>query len=747
MKKFLAGIAILLLLSGCGSTLTIDIPLATEDLDTKAVVLFSGQYMPHAAPEGMELVAQKGFAAMFANLETGHFAIEDMRTGALYYSTPPDADADGTAFGTEKEALQSEILVTDIVESDGLVETKSSYGDSLLKGGIVVNKTENGIQVLYKFMEEKYAIPVEYLLCEDGFRARVLCDKIVEQGTERIYQISVLPFFGAKTVADKDGFLLVPDGSGAVMRFNAQRTEFPSYTARLYGNDYLTVEDYSGNRQENCLLPFIGLQGQNNGFLAVADNGAAYASVYAERAGKATDYNHIYFSFHTRSQQISRIGNPEAFTTKTVYVYEQEPIAIGTISTRYYLFEAGPAEGLGKMAEIAGNIVRRLSGESSGKAEETGLYLSILGGYRSKKSVLGFRVNTTEVMTSLSDVPLMKNELEKAGVDSFALVFHGLETNELRGKIGRTFQIDGAIGNQKQWQELAKQFSGRLYLNTNGVTFFESGNGIKTEHAAIRDLSLNKYRLVSYKRNTWHPDDDQPERFLLTPRLASGYLLSMADSVSATGAGLCMEDYGQMLYGDFSENGIRRGQTAGLVQETVKQISQKLPVLAKNANYDAALYADVLLDTPAYSSEYDVLDESVPFYQMVMSGMKQVVSRPLNTYGSFQKEFLQCIKCGIIRQCELVYRNMEQLKESGLDSFYAADFSYWKGQVAEKYQEYHTLYEKIKGQQITGFRQLEEGVSQTDYENGISVLVNQTEQTYQADKTEVPPMAYVFIGM
>lgn len=179
----------------------------------------------------------------------------------------------------------------------------------------------------------------------------------------------------------------------------------------------------------------------------------------------------------------------------------------------------------------------------------------------------------------------------------------------------------------------------------------------------------------------------------------------------------------------------------------MKQISQKLPVLAKNANYDAALYADVLLDTPAYSSEYDVLDESVPFYQMVMSGMKQVVSRPLNTYGSFQKEFLQCIKCGMIPQFELVYRNMEQLKESGLDSFYAADFSYWKGQVAEKYQEYHTLYEKIKGQQITGFRQLEEGVSQTDYENGISVLVNQTEQTYQADKTEVPPMAYVFIGM
>ena len=86
---------------------------------------------------------------MFASLETGRFAVEDMRTGNLYYSTPSDADADGTAFGADKEALQSEILVTDIVESDGLVETKNSYGGSLLKGGTVVSKTENGIQVLY----------------------------------------------------------------------------------------------------------------------------------------------------------------------------------------------------------------------------------------------------------------------------------------------------------------------------------------------------------------------------------------------------------------------------------------------------------------------------------------------------------------------------------------------------------------------------------------------------------------------
>ena len=64
-----------------------------------------------------------------------------------------------------------------------------------------------------------------------------------------------------------------------------------------------------------------------------------------------------------------------------------------------------------------------------------------------------------------------------------------------------------------------------------------------------------------------------------------------------------------------------------------------------------------------------------------MSGIKQVVSRPLNTYGSFEKEFLQCIRCGMIPQFELVYRNMEGLKESGLDSFMPRTFPIGKDRL------------------------------------------------------------------
>ncbi len=185
--------------------------------------------------------------------------------------------------------------MTDIVESDGLVETKNSYGGSLLKGGTVVSKTENGIQVLYKFMEEN--TPFRWsTFCEDGFRARCFATKSWNRGTERVYQVSVLPFL-AQGQPRTGTVFTGADGSGAVMRFDAKRTDYPSYTARLYGNDYLTVEDYAGNRQENCLLPFIGLQGQSNGFLAMADNGAAYASVYAERAGQTTDYNPLISVF------------------------------------------------------------------------------------------------------------------------------------------------------------------------------------------------------------------------------------------------------------------------------------------------------------------------------------------------------------------------------------------------------------------------------------------------------------------
>ena len=85
---------------------------------------------------------------------------------------------------------------------------------------------------------------------------------------------------------------------------------------------------------------------------------------------------------------------------------------------------------------------------------------------------------------------------------------------------------------------------------------------------------------------------------MLAPKLASAYLLSMTDSISDTGAGLCIENYGQMLYGDFFRKRSSARPDSDSGTETVKTGCTEASVSAKNANYDAALYAEVLLDTP-----------------------------------------------------------------------------------------------------------------------------------------------------
>ena len=51
-----------------------------------------------------------------------------------------------------------------------------------------------------------------------------------------VYNLSVLPYFGAAGT-DEEGYMLVPEGGGALINFNNGKTTQNSYYANLYGWD------------------------------------------------------------------------------------------------------------------------------------------------------------------------------------------------------------------------------------------------------------------------------------------------------------------------------------------------------------------------------------------------------------------------------------------------------------------------------------------------------------------------------
>lgn len=733
MKQICAGIlaVLLLILPGCSSAGTAP-PTVNISFSERAYVSYSGEYQPGPAPEGMELAVQKGYMAMYFQPETADFVLEDMRTGKRYYSVSPNAD------GSAQE--RSHLLVEDVdLESDSL---KTKYSAN---ANVTAQKTENGFQAWYAFMEEKYAIPVEYSLCEDGLRVRIRCGQILEQGNNQIFSVSLLPFFYAQS-GHPDGFILVPDGSGAIIRLDADKTTYSPYTGSLYGDSYLAPEDYVSSVTENCLLPFTGMQGETGGFLAMAENGAANGNVFAAAEGQDSRYSHTYFTFDLRQRQNAVIGNPESANAKTVVINESGPIRTTDISVRYFLLDSTPENGLAKMAETARNITTDQAGEISAAADSA-LYLTTLGGFTVEQPVLGFRTKVTRTVTSFEAAADMVKQLQEDGVDQISLIYTGYNRTTLRGGLTGKLKPDRAVGSLGELSALSELLGPqRLLMTANPVTFQKNGSGISKNRSAIHDLNKAVITFYPYKRNTFQANKNAGY-YLLKTDLAAELTCQSVEWLAQKlpNAGLMIAGFGEKLYGDYSQNGYTREQALQNVRDTLRQMSETRSVYTQEAYYDAALYSSVIVNAPASSSGYDILDENVPFYQMVFSGIRQIVSRPINWSGDPEQAFLNCIRFGMVPHYELIAQEQELPGSYGLESFHAAAFSAWGPEITEHFRQYLPVFQVINGRTLLNYQTVGEKLYQLTYSGGVRLLVNQSEKAIQLEGHTVEPDSFAVI--
>lgn len=79
--------------------------------------------------------------------------------------------------------------------------------------------------------------------------------------------LAVLPYFGSGTAKD-DGYLLIPDGSGALVEFGTDKSAFKTYSQPVYGSDPAYAGDMDTSRKQPIRLPVFGIQRNGSAFLA-----------------------------------------------------------------------------------------------------------------------------------------------------------------------------------------------------------------------------------------------------------------------------------------------------------------------------------------------------------------------------------------------------------------------------------------------------------------------------------------------
>ncbi len=572
----------------------------------------------------------------------------------------------------------------------------------------------------------RFVIPVEYTLSDDSFVVSIPASEIESPAGLYLTEIILLPFFGSAGLEDK-GYMFVPDGSGALVNFNNGRKSSYSYTVPVYGNDKAIRENEASFNTARANIPVFGIVYENQkAMLAIIEEGESHAVINTQISGIDNEQNFIYASFNLLSMDVEEVSDAKFDVSSNLY--QQEPYG-GRFTIRYCFTGAEEAD-YASLACIYRDYLRK-AGILKKSEEKAQLSLSLTAKIEKEASFVGIPYNAGETVTTLKQAKKITEELKKLGVTDINLGYSswfngGLSSSAITGKVSLSGGLGGKSGIKSLKTELGD--SSKLSMGADLISVYSSFPKFNHFNNAVRFLNNEIAVGHFYDLATWQPSDRQNDFYYLSSRYFDSVMSRYTKSVNKLGVdGLWLGDVGNTLASDFKPNkNIDREESKRLITETLALVAKDNSVTINNPDFYVWDYLSNAVNLPVKSSENILVNRSVPFLQIVLSGSTRYSGGPFNRSGSDDENFLNAVETGADLYYEWIYKSDVEISSlKGVDSekLYSMCYKGWINTAAEQYKRIYNELGAVSGHEITGHSKLLENVYLTQY-NDASVIVN-----------------------
>ncbi len=720
INSIISVLLIVALFAGCSGevkTAEYDINSAIDSLDTK-------------------VVASNDLLELSWNDDGKFVSLYDKKSKKIWSSVPYEYFKSGETSDNISSPLN--IMVANAAKAQW--DSVSGYAESVAKDRVSVKEIDNGIKVTYYFDNYMISVPVSYVLSDDCMKVSVDSAEIVEEGEKVLLSVSLAPFLCSTENTAKNSYLFVPSGSGGLMYADERAEGTRKYTAEVFGADQsrLVPEEVADNTK--IYLPVYGVKVKKSALLAIIDKGAECAEIYAEAGNRRTGYSTVYPTFYLRGYDVVE-------TDQWLWGYRDlnriSDKKVNTLfSVNFYPLNGIEADYNG----MADKYKEYLQTDNSGEdISGTPAYsLNILGGVTYKSASFGIPHKELYTLTSFKEAEEIVTTLnEKTGLSS-AVVLKGFTSTGIDvGKIGGGFKVAKDYGSKKDFKNLLNNLKEKgtlLSVDFDIVRFSKSSNGFSYMLDSAKSATLrtvNKYGINIPLRSY----NEEEYRLLKRSQLntAVDKLVKFTDKESINNVSL--STLSDIAYSDFDEEKYSiKGNMASQVSECIGKIKKSgKKVLVSNANSYAAATADVLLNVPENNGDYFVMDESVPFYQMVFCGTKPMYSDALNLSENIEKSVMNAVSTGV-RFGFTVIKNYDMVcVHSKTEKLYSTKFSDVETTITDLVAKYSDFYESISGSGIESYEIMKNGITKTVFENGVEVYANHLDKEVKTGLGSIEP--------
>lgn len=748
MKKFLAGICCIALMVPLFAVPASSDDEAESSSSEESEAIDADEYdinedkliTEDDAMKNMKLAVENSNLAFYYNESEVQFALKDKKNGKIWWSNPINADA-SAGKKAQKEELKSgmSLVYAEVSRRRTLTQvarTKSKYQ---------MKVTDTGVEATFDFGDAEILVPVKYTLNDNYLAVSVDTKEIIERNGDKIAtDISLLTTFGAAD-SEEEGYFVIPDGSGALINFNNGKAGYKIYQGKVYGNDITAVKTTKPTTSQPIYLPMFGIVKNDGGLLVVADKGDTCATIntYVGAQNK-TSYNSCYFDFEIRTSDEYLMGGE----SNPLKVFEKRGIKVPEIEVRYY-----PVSDTGKVdyidiADAYRNYLMDSEGVTkSAAADKTALYVDFYGGTLKTETVLGLPVTMQHKTTSFKDAKNILGQLKNMDVDNIVVQYNQWTTADIKEQVSDKAKAASKLGGNGAFEDLmdyAKINDITIYPAVDNLTF-KTGKGYWTATDTAIRVSNAYSRQIEYDLAHGVENKYYKAMSLLSPRKYAKVFDNLADSYKKQGLStISVGSATTVIYGDYGRTTISREMFKNNLQEYMADLQSSVgSILADGANAYVLKYVDHVSNVPLNSSKYDLFDVEIPFYQIVMSGLKPVSSTAVNGDAQIADLVLSAVASGTNVRFDFVADEANELKDTKYDKYYYADYRYWVEDAAGCYKFANEVLSDVAGNQITEYNILSDDEVETVYANGTKTVVNFADKTVTKNGNKISLYDYI----
>ena len=662
--------------------------------------------------------------------------------------------------------------MTTSITSSASLKKKDGYSNELQK--VEEDGSKWKLECIFGIDGEDLGINVYITFGEDGtIHYNIPYEEITGKPISKLASVIVTPFMGtsggqlnyynektdswdiSKSKKLIPGYVLVPDGSGSLIRFNENKAKFTNYEGTVYGKDPATDMYYYASTDDSVpikspVMPVFGIShgdGTQAAFLAYADSGDEYMTIQVTPSATAKSqikYTHAYAKFKYNAEYY-QVTNQAGDAYRKV---QDEPNKFDVDLTYQFLSGDGsdgtPAADYTGMAQAYREhlIAKGVLTEKSFDAKNIPIRIDFLMA-DSKKGVF----STQEVpVTTTDDVKEILNRLVEDGVANINSGLIGWQSGGETLSKPYSTSFSSNIGKKAAFKKLMTDFQkqdidisfSREFTTINETMISYYNNSAK--HLNTRYLSLDKSEILP--KNV-----PVTEYGYADPNKTAEWITDLHDDLGDFGQSFTIDGASNQLISTYESDGDKTtiSDTIKLYQDTLKKISEdKTKLNLVTPNQYLWQYTDRYLQSPVGTSQYVYETDSVPFLQMVLHGTMEVYAPYSNFSFYSQKDMLKMIDYNISPSFVLTQEPSYLLAATASSDYYSTEFNQYEAIVKNIYSTVNAPLSQVIGYKWDSRTVVEDGVIVNQYSKDgdvKSIIINYTEDEVTINGTKIAPLS------